>query len=96
MLIWDAGTYRNLRSEMDPSEAPMAQAIAEGRIEVWLEGKRLMGGFELVRGIDTAETEQWTLTTLEDAGASVRREVTEVETTSVLTGLTLAEIAAQE
>jgi DNA ligase D-like protein (predicted 3'-phosphoesterase) len=96
VLIWDAGTYRNLRSETDPSEIPMAQAVAEGRIVVWLEGKRLIGGFELVRGVDTGDTEQWTLTKMEGAGASVRREVTDVETTSVLTGRTLAEIAAQE
>jgi bifunctional non-homologous end joining protein LigD len=41
--IWDAGTYENLRS------LPMAAALAQGQVEVRLEGRRLQGAFALIR-----------------------------------------------
>lgn len=41
--IWDSGSYENLRS------LPMAEALAQGQVEVRLEGSRLQGGFALIR-----------------------------------------------
>jgi len=41
--IWDAGSYENLGA------LPMAEALERGRVEVRLAGKRLQGGFALIR-----------------------------------------------
>lgn len=43
MRIWDSGSYENLRS------LPMAAALAQGRVEVRLQGRRFKGGFALIR-----------------------------------------------
>ena len=41
--IWDAGSYENLRA------VPMAAALEQGQVEVRLAGRRLQGGFALIR-----------------------------------------------
>ena len=41
--IWDAGSYENLRG------VPMAAALEQGQVEVRLAGRRLKGGFALIR-----------------------------------------------
>ena len=41
--IWDAGSYENLRA------VPMATALEQGQVEVRLAGRRLQGGFALIR-----------------------------------------------
>lgn len=46
--IWDKGAYRNLRAEKD-ERASMADTIAEGKIEVYLEGEQVKGPYALIR-----------------------------------------------
>lgn len=41
--IWDTGAYENL------GPGSMAAALAQGRVEVRLEGRRLQGNFALIR-----------------------------------------------
>ena len=41
--IWDEGTYENIRS------LPMAQALAQGQVEVLFSGRRLKGAYALIR-----------------------------------------------
>ena len=41
--IWDSGSYENLRA------VPMAAALEQGQVEVRLAGRRLQGGFALIR-----------------------------------------------
>ena len=43
VIVWDRGSYRNLR------EQPMAEALAAGHASVWLEGEKLHGGWSLRR-----------------------------------------------
>src|SRR5205085_1090204 len=40
VIVWDAGTYRNLNEERS-----MAQTLAGGHAKVWLEGQKLRGGW---------------------------------------------------
>jgi len=49
VLVWDAGPYRNLRRDEDGAEIPMAKALRQGQVEVWLEGEKLRGGYVLKR-----------------------------------------------
>lgn len=41
--IWDAGAYENR------SGLPLAEALARGRVEVHISGRRLQGNFALIR-----------------------------------------------
>ncbi|MET0512526.1 MAG: DNA polymerase ligase N-terminal domain-containing protein [Thermoleophilaceae bacterium] len=42
VIVWDRGTYRNLREE------PMASALSAGHASFWLEGEKLRGGWSLL------------------------------------------------
>lgn len=43
VLIWDSGTYDNLRT------VSMAQALDEGKVEVYLHGKKVDGKYAMIR-----------------------------------------------
>jgi DNA ligase D-like protein (predicted 3'-phosphoesterase) len=45
VIVWDRGSYQNLRDE------PMEEALAAGHASFWLEGEKLRGGWSL-RHID--------------------------------------------
>jgi len=45
VLVWDRGTYRSLM----PEGVSVAEALARGQVAFYLEGKRLRGGYVLVR-----------------------------------------------
>ncbi len=48
--IWDKGTYRNLRADKEEAErASMPEAIAEGKIEVYLDGSQISGPYAIIR-----------------------------------------------
>src|SRR6266536_1888018 len=38
VIVWDTGTYRNL-TERNGHEVPVEQAVNDGHVKVWLEGK---------------------------------------------------------
>jgi DNA ligase D-like protein (predicted 3'-phosphoesterase) len=48
VIVWDIGTYRNLTTR-DGQPVPLDQAIKNGQLAVWLDGKKLKGGFALTR-----------------------------------------------
>jgi len=92
VLVWDLGPYHNLRSEED-EPVSMTDALDEGKVEVWLEGQKLAGGYALVR-IDDAD-DRWLLIKMDDDEADARRKPTRTEPASVLSGRTLTEIAEE-
>lgn len=93
VIVWDRGTYRNLREEKPEKEgrATMAQAVEEGMVEVWLEGEKLQGGFALIRTGDR----RWLLIKMKDTKAAPGRDVTAERPESVVSGRTLEEVAEQ-
>jgi DNA ligase D-like protein (predicted 3'-phosphoesterase) len=95
VLVWDTGTYRNLRQNQADSPADMATSIRQGGVEVWLEGKKLRGGYTLVR-TGKSQDANWLLIKQKDECADARRNPTSTQPESVLTGRTLEEIAAEE
>src|ERR1700704_5126901 len=44
VIVWDAGTYRNLDEKRS-----MAEALEAGHAKFWLEGQKLKGGWTLQR-----------------------------------------------
>lgn len=96
VLVWDAGSYRNLRRDEGGDEVPMGRALEEGQVEVWLEGKKLRGGYALVHNRMGGKEENWLLVKMKDEAADARRNPTHTEPESVLSGRTLREIAQEE
>lgn len=91
VIVWDAGTYGNL-TERDGEPVPVADAIDDGHLSVWLEGKKLRGGWALThfRGED-----DWLLVKHDDDEADARRNPTSTQPESVLSGRTVDEVAQE-
>lgn len=96
VIVWDAGPYRALRRDDDGDDVPMSDALDDGRIEVWLEGRKLRGGYALVHARLGGKDENWLLVKMDDAGADARRNPVSTEPESVVSGKTIEEIAADQ
>ena len=92
VLVWDTGPYKNLRGEKTGDGASMKKSMEDGKVEVWLEGKKVRGGYALIRTGD----DRWLLIKKKDEAADARRNPTRTEAKSVLSGRTLEEIASEE
>ena len=86
VIVWDSGSYRNLGKE------PVDQALERGHAAVWLEGRKLRGGYALTR-IGTRKSERWLLVKMDDKGADRRRNPVSSQPESVLSGKTIEEVA---
>jgi DNA ligase D-like protein (predicted 3'-phosphoesterase) len=92
VIVWDTGPYRNLRADKEDDEASMQEALDEGKVEVWLEGEKLTGGYALIR-TGNSEDARWLFFKMKDDEADARRNPVSTEPKSILSGLTLEEIA---
>lgn len=95
VMVWDAGTYRNLKQEQDSKGKTMEQAYKDGEITIWLDGKKLKGGFALVR-TGKRGSDKWLLIKMNDEKADGRRNPVSTQPKSVLSGRTLKQITKQE
>lgn len=96
VIVWDAGTYTNITVDDNGDAKPMAAAITDGHVSVWLKGVKLQGGYALTRtSMGDDDREKWLLVKVDDAGADARRRPTSTQPESVLTGRTIEEVAAQ-
>jgi DNA ligase D-like protein (predicted 3'-phosphoesterase) len=95
VLVWDAGPFRNLKHDRDGQEIPIEEAYRRGQIEIWLEGRKLHGGYALVHSKLGGQDKNWLLIKMKDEGADARRDPVSTEPRSVLSGRTIEEIAAQ-
>src|SRR3954469_9608672 len=87
VIVWDAGTYRNLDEERS-----MAEALDAGHVKVWLEGEKLRGGWTLHR-TNAGRKPQWLLIKRRDEGADARRNPQSTQPRSVKSGRTVEEVA---
>jgi len=90
VLVWDTGTYKNI-TEKKGQPIPMAEAVPHGHVKVWLEGKKLKGGYALTR-FKTGKDEAWLLVKADDEEADAGHNPVSTEPQSVLTGRTIEEI----
>jgi DNA ligase D-like protein (predicted 3'-phosphoesterase) len=89
VMVWDTGTYRNIKTK-DGHIVPMDKCLANGRVEVWLDGKKLKGGYALIR-TKLQKGEGWLLVKMNDEHANRRHDVLKQDT-SAKTGRTMEEI----
>jgi DNA ligase D-like protein (predicted 3'-phosphoesterase) len=86
VLVWDKGSYRNM-TERDGKAVPMADALKDGHAAIWLEGKKLQGGYALTR-----TRMGWILVKMKDSKVESSHDVLEKEPRSVKSGLTIEEL----
>ncbi len=87
VMVWDRGTYRNLKKETS-----MKQCLKNGRIEIFLNGKILKGGFALVR----FREKNWLLIKMKDDYASDSKNLLTSNPKSVKSGKTMSQIQKEK
>jgi DNA ligase D-like protein (predicted 3'-phosphoesterase) len=92
VIVWDAGPYRNLKRK-GGEEIPMQRAYEMGTVEIWLEGKKIRGGFALVRSRLGGNDRNWLLIKMKDTAAEPGGKPVVDRGDSVLTGRTIDEVA---
>jgi DNA ligase D-like protein (predicted 3'-phosphoesterase) len=90
VIVWDAGTYRNL-TEQKGEEIPVARAVKSGHISVWLDGKKLRGGYAFTR-VARGTRDRWILVKEDDDEADARRKPVATQPESVLSGRTIGDV----
>ena len=100
VMVWDCGTYRNLKETEgdDEDEDPpgVAEQIEDGHVTVWLEGEKLSGGFALTQARLGGEDKNWLLVKIDDDAADARRNPVSTQTESVASGRTMKQIREEE
>ena len=86
VIVWDKGPYKNI-TQKDGQAISMAQALENGHVVVWLEGKKLLGGYALTR-----TKRGWILVKMKDELADSSRDIL-LESRSVLSGKTVEDMA---
>jgi DNA ligase D-like protein (predicted 3'-phosphoesterase) len=88
VIVWDIGTYENLKEDV-----PVVDQLDKGHLTVWLEGRKIQGGYSLRRwGKDKRGREKWLLVKMDDEMADRRRKPTSTQPESVLTGRTIEDL----
>jgi hypothetical protein len=74
----------------------MEELYDKGQIEVWLEGKKIKGGYALIHTKMGGDEKNWLLIKMDDEEADARRNPVSTEPDSVKTGRALGEIKEEE
>lgn len=95
VIVWDTGTYRNLRANKGRNSKSMEDSIKEGQVEVWLEGEKLSGGYTLRRTY-RGKKPGWLLIKMDDEEADARRNPVSSQPRSVASGRSIKDIYREE
>jgi hypothetical protein len=91
VIVWDTGAYRNLTDDGD-REISVDRAVERGHVVVWLEGRKLTGGYALTR-TGSGKRERWLLVKMKDEGADARRNPVKTQPESVVSGKRIRDLA---
>lgn len=94
VMVWDAGTYRNINTK-DGERVSMEDSLENGKVIVKLEGKKIRGGYALIR-TGKKKDSRWLLIKKKDEDADARRNPVSTEPDSVISGRSLEEIEEEE
>jgi bifunctional non-homologous end joining protein LigD len=87
VIVWDIGPYRNMTMK-DGQFVGMDQALNNGHASIWLEGKKLKGGYAITR-----TGRGWILVKMRDEEADEAQDILEADLRSVLSGRTIEDLA---
>ena len=91
VMVWDAGTYENEKKDKKGKEITMQQQLDKGRCTFVLHGKKLQGGYTLIK-FGKGDEKNWMLKKVDDEYADARRNPVSTQSKSVLSGRTMARI----
>jgi DNA ligase D-like protein (predicted 3'-phosphoesterase) len=91
VMVWDAGTYQNDKTDDSGNEIPIKDQLEEGHSTFILKGKKISGGYALIR-TEKGDNEKWIFKKMKDDQADARRNPVSTENKSVLTGRSMEEI----
>ncbi len=101
VMVWDTGKYQDIKVDDETGKViSMKKCLKEGRIEIWLFGKKLEGGYALIRMKDGVEVKaagvktgkNWLFIKMKDEHADARRNPVKSQKKSVLTQRTITQI----
>ena len=100
VIVWDAGTYTVVHDDMPISfhdrtraEKLARQGLERGHLSVFLNGRKLKGGWTLQRTQGNGLKSQWLVLKRRDGLENPQREVT-VEDQSVLSGFRIEDLSS--
>lgn len=95
VLVWDAGTFRNLTLDDSGRAMSASRGLDQGKLVIELWGRKLRGKWSLVHARIKGDRDSWLLMKLKDEFADGRRKPTSTQPKSVLSGKDLEQIRAQ-
>jgi len=90
VIVWDTGIYRNLKEKKE-KKVSMEESIEEGRVEIWLEGEKLKGGYALIQ-TGRPGRKFWLFLKMKDKEAFTEGDILIDRPESVLSGRTIEEM----
>jgi DNA ligase D-like protein (predicted 3'-phosphoesterase) len=94
VIVWDNGHFDNIKEE-DGNIVPLAECYKKGTIEVNLHGKKLQGGYALIR-TSSDDMKKWLCIKMRDQYADARRNPIKTQPESVISGKTIEEIDSKK
>lgn len=91
VMVWDNGTYTNLKEEYGIS---MKKALQEGKIEIELHGKKLQGSYALIRTKLHGDERNWLF--FKTKSIPTKKSAVIKNEKSVLTDRTMKQIAQEQ
>lgn len=95
VIVWDNGTFDNIK-EKDGKTVPLPQCYKNGQIEVNLHGKKLQGGYALIRTASNDDKKKWLCIKMKDECADARRNPVQSQPESVISGKTIETITSKK
>ena len=87
VIVWDTGIYSNMTMK-DGQVIDINQALNNGHASIWLEGKKLKGGYAITR-----TGRGWILVKMRDENADETQDILKADPRSALSGRTIEELA---
>ncbi len=96
VLIWDKGRIKSIKKDEEGNPMSLEESFKAGSIEIDLNGKKLQGGYNLIKMKGGRMRGNWLLMKQDDKHADARRNPISTQPNSVVTGRSIEEIAAEE
>ena len=88
VIVWDKGSYRNLKDDIS-----LEEAYEKGKLEIFIEGKKLKGAYVLLRtGKKQDKGRWWLFIKMKDKYVDARRDPIKTEPESVISGKKIEDI----
>ncbi len=92
VMLWDKGKYRNMKKDSHNRIIPMETCFRKGRIEIFLSGKRMHGGYALIR----YRGKNWLLIKMQDKMVEDHKNLVACYLRSVKTNRSMDEIKKKQ